>query len=274
MLDWFHSLPTIPLALVIALAVLVVAIGGLALAIRPLRRLQWLGQLDNSTVAGLLSALVGIYAVAAGLTAVAVWSNAGDATLRINREVTAMIVLNHLYGSFPSEVEAKAKTRLYEYAQNVIDVEWPAHLRGEPVGIVPEALASQRRVMTSFEPTTEGQKIVHAEMLREFARLLEARRDRIQAAEETALPGPLWAVVTLLGSIAIAGSYLLRTDSFGLHVLVTGLIATPIALLMFFIAVTDQPFRGGIAASDQPYRLVQSLILETSPPGMLPVPGR
>lgn len=273
-MDWLHSLPTTPLAIFIVLTVVALSVGGLALSERPLRRFGWLGQFDNSTVAGLLSAMVGIYAVAAGLTAVAVWSNANDATARINREVTAMIVLNHLLSSYPPEVQAVAKSSLYDYAQQVIDVEWPAHMRGESVGIVAETLASQRRFMSRVEPATEGQKIVHAEMLHAFVRLLEARRDRIQAAEETALPGPLWAVVTLLGAIAIAGSYLLQSGHFGLRALVTALIATPIALLMFFIAVTDLPFRGGISASDQPFRTVQALIVETYPAGMPPLPKR
>lgn len=273
-MDWFHSLPTIPLALVLVLTVLALAIGGLALVMTLLKRRNWHGQLDNSTIAGLFSALVGIYGIAAGLTAVAVWSNAGEAIARIDREATAIIVVNYHLGGYPPELQAQAKVRLYAYAQHVIDHEWPAQTRGERVGTGIEALASQRHTMDDFEPVTEAQKLVHAETLRAFTRLIEARRERIRAADETALPGPLWAVVTLLGAIAIAGSYLLRIESFGLHAMVTALIAVPIALLMFFIAVTDQPFRGGIMLSDEPYRVAQSLILKTDPAAALPAPKR
>lgn len=60
----------------------------------------------------------------------------------------------------------------------------------------------------------------------------------------------------LLGVIAISACFLLRLDSFALHTMITALVAAPIALVVYFIAVTDRPFQGGVSVSAEPYRVV------------------
>lgn len=79
-------------------------------------------------------------------------------------------------------------------------------------------------------------------MLEAYGKVIEMRRLRLQAVGDTALPGALWATVILLGVFAISACFLLRLDSFALHTMVTALVAAPIALVVFFIAVTDRPF--------------------------------
>lgn len=71
-MNWFHELLSFELALFVVGVTIVVAIAGLAL-VAPRVRLSGLQvRFDNGTITGLLSALIGVYAVAAGLTAVAV----------------------------------------------------------------------------------------------------------------------------------------------------------------------------------------------------------
>lgn len=53
--------------------------------------------------------------------------------------------------------------------------------------------------MTVFESATEGQRALHAEALRAYDPLVEARSERIDAALNTRLPGVL-AVVILAGA--------------------------------------------------------------------------
>ncbi len=40
------------------------------------------------------------------------------------------------------------------------------------------------------------------------------------------------------------------------------LVAMPIALILYFIAVTDRPFQGGVSVSADPYRSVLENIME------------
>jgi hypothetical protein len=39
-----------------------------------------------------------------------------------------------------------------------------------------------------------------------------------------------------------------------MHAAITILVAAPIALILYFIAVTDRPFQGGVSVSAEPYR--------------------
>jgi len=78
-MNWFHELSSSTLALIFVVATLTISITGLALIARRVRETKLHDQLDNGAIAGLLAALVGIYAIAAGLTAVAVWGNTQDA---------------------------------------------------------------------------------------------------------------------------------------------------------------------------------------------------
>ncbi|MEO8755407.1 MAG: hypothetical protein ABI624_22320, partial [Casimicrobiaceae bacterium] len=113
-----------------------------------------------------------------------------------------------------------------------------------------------QKAVFAFEPATEGQKAVHLVVLQAYNRVVEMRHLRLQAVGDTALPDALWVVVILLGVIAISACFLLRLDSFVLHAAVTTLVAAPIALILYFIAVTDRPFQGGVSVSAEPYRIV------------------
>jgi hypothetical protein len=94
------------------------------------------------------------------------------------------------------------------------------------------------RGILEFEPATDGQRIVHAEVLRDFSRLVEFRRRRVEATSY-AVPGTLWAVVLIGAALSICASYLLSIQSLLVQAFLTMLLSSMIALLVFFIATTD-----------------------------------
>jgi hypothetical protein len=253
---WFHQLTSTQLAAIVVLVTLVVAITGLAITARGVRQTTLHQQLDNGAIAGLLAALIGIYAVAAGLTAVAVWGNTGDAANNVGKEAAALTVLWHDLGGYPDPVKGELRKEVIAYTEYVVNKEWPLHRRGEAPALSLDTVDRFQRLLFSFEPSSEGQKLVHAQTLGAYNRLLEARRLRLQSVEDTALPLELWVVVLLLGVFAISACFLLRVDSFAMHATITILVATPIALILYFIAVTDRPFQGGVSVSPEPYRML------------------
>ncbi len=254
--NWFHQLSSPLLALIVVLATFLVAIGGLAVSARHVRRTTLHEQLDNGAIAGLLAALIGIYAIAAGLTAVAVWGNTLDAGENVTREAAAITVLFHDFAGYPEPLKTQARSAMAEYTRYVIEQEWPLHQKGEAPNGTLRMIDDAQEALFHFEPATEGQKIVHARVLEAYNKVIELRRMRLQAVSDTALPGALWMTVILLGVLAISTCFLLRLDSFALHTLITTLVAAPIALILYFIAVTDRPFQGGVSVSAEPYRAV------------------
>jgi hypothetical protein len=260
-MSWFHQLSSSALAAIVVAMTLLVSITGLALTARRVRETTLHEALDNGAIAGLLAALIGIYAIAAGLTAVAVWGNTGDAATNVGKEAAAINVLWHDLGGYPQPFRNQARTELLKYTQFIVDEEWPKHQKGEAPNVIIEQVDEFERALFAFEPASEGQKLVHAQTLVSYNRLLEARRLRLQAVGDTALPLELWVVVVLLGVIAISACFLLRVDSFALHATITILVAAPIALILYFIAVTDRPFQGGISVSAEPYRAMIEKIM-------------
>lgn len=260
-MNWFHELSSSSLAIIFVVATLIISITGLLLTAGRVRETKLHEQLDNGTIAGLLAALVGIYAIAAGLTAVAVWGNTQDAGANVGREAAAITVLFHDLGGYPQPLQNKMRQDLIEYTKYLIEQEWPLHQHGEAPSGPLKVIDDAQRAMFAFEPATEGQKAVHALVLQAYNKVIEMRRMRLQAVGDTALPGALWVVVILLGVIAISSCFLLRLDSFALHAAITTLVAAPIALILYFIAVTDRPFQGGVSVSAEPYRVVLENIM-------------
>lgn len=261
-MNWFHELSSAGLAVLILGLTAGLSTLGLAIVVPRVRASRLHGQFDNGTITGLLSALIGVYAVAAGLTAVAVWENMGEANADVGKEVAAIAVLYRDLGAYPPPLQQQAKKALAAYVKHVIDVEWPMHERGQVPSSPSRQVEEAHAALQAFEPTTEGQKLMHGLTLQSYNKVLEAHWRRMQAVTDTALPGELWIVVTLLGAIAISSCFLLRVEGFAIHALVTLLVAAPIALVLYFIAVSDHPFQGGISVSVDPYRtLLERVIL-------------
>lgn len=265
-MTWFHNLSSTQLAVAVVVATLAVSLVGLAVTARRVRATSLHRTLDNGAISGLLAALIGIYAIAAGLTAVAVWGNTGDAAAKVGREATAISVLFHDFTGYPEPQRTEFRKVLIEYTRHIVEKEWPLHERGEAPTVPLPSVEAFERALLGFEPATEGQKIVHAQAIAAYNHLLDARRMRLQSVTDTALPLELWVVVLLLGVIAISTCFLLRVESFAMHAAITVIVAAPIALILYFIAVTDRPFQGGVSVSTEPYRdvLERIMVPETS----------
>ena len=107
----------------------------------------------------------------------------------------------------------------------------------------------------AFEPTTEAHKALHAGTLRAYNTLIEIRRQRLEAVGY-AVPGTLWAVILVGAILAIVASFVFSMESFWVHALMTSLLAAMIGLLVFFMLVTDRPYRGPAGVGPQAYELV------------------
>jgi len=89
---------------------------------------------------------------------------------------------------------------LRDYAQYVINTDWPAQQRGEVALGGVEMLDRFQSTLTTFEPATRGQELLHGEALRAYNEMLEACSLRLDAVAKTGLPNVLWLVV-LAGAV-------------------------------------------------------------------------
>ena len=178
-----------------------------------------------------------------------------DATKSVSQEATALAVLYRDVSSYPLPVRTRLQGSLREYVKYVIRDAWPEQQEGRvPRGGV-ERIRRFEEILTGFEPSTEGQKILHGDTLRAHDRMIEARRLRLDTVQ-TALPGIMWTVIFFGAALGLIGSYFFRVGDARLHMSLVILLATFIALVIFVVLAFDRPFRGDMGISSEPYQLV------------------
>ena len=203
-MNWFHLLSSSELAAIVVGVTLVVSITGLAVTARRVRETTLHQSLDNGAIAGLLAALIGIYAIAAG----------SDGRRRVGKhrrrggEGRAGGRRDQRALSRPGRLPAAGAPRRPARPHRLHGIHHRRRMAEAPDGRGAEHVDQVgqrfRAPALRLRAGTEGQKIVHGQTLAAYNKLLEARRLRLQAVEDTALPLELWVVVLLLGVIAIS----------------------------------------------------------------------
>ena len=138
-----------------------------------------------------------------------------------------------------------------------------------------EGWAQMRRIgldLAVFEPESQGQATVKAEMVRTTNELLSARRARLLAANAH-LPDAVWQMLIFgLGLVAVY-VFLFGPHSYKLHMAVTGLTMLSIGLVFTLIIALDYPFRGDLSVDDDAYLSVKEVsnrAFEHAKPGRVP----
>ena len=96
-------------------------------------------------------------------------------------------------------------------------------------------------VLLSFEPATDGQEILHAETLRAYNNLIQARRMRVDAVR-THLPELMWIVILSGAVISLCASFFFSVEDVRLHAILVTLLAIFIGLVIFLTFAFDRPF--------------------------------
>ena len=188
MIDFLMSLPLWVLALLLnawLMGFTLIALGVLRRWIFPRVRISGEPALYFSI--GVMQAGFVLFGLIAALTAVNVWTRYEIVSGIVSDEATAIAGLYRDVGGYPQPKRDELQKTLREYTQQIVGVAFPAHR----VGRVPtEGIAFMDQLQSqlfAFEPATEGQKALHGETLAQYNRVLQARRQRVDAVT-TGLP--------------------------------------------------------------------------------------
>lgn len=261
MFDFFFDIP-----LLIAGPVLVVvmsslaAVGLLFVRRRVLPRLR-ITEEDGVFSSTMLLSVMVFYGLTVALIAISVWERYSETARVVSQEASALAVLYRDVSGYPLPERPQLQDALREYTEYVIEEAWPEQQQGQvPIGGV-ERVSGFEKILLGFEPSTEGLKILHAETVRAYDRMIEARRLRLEAVQ-TALPGLMWAVTLLGAALGLIGAYFFRVEDQRLHLILVVLLATLIALVIFVVLAFDRPFRGDMEITAEPYRLVYDQLMK------------
>ncbi len=249
--NWLFELLTISLFVAFSLA-----------GMLPSRR--WVARVHaqhshNDIVGFYLAAITVLYGVTLGLLAIGAWTTYVETEATVAREAAALGSVYRRVGDLPQPARGFLQNDLRTYAHQVIDIGWPEQRQG----ILPtENRATLNRFhhdLQSFEPATESQKVLEADVAREFEALEEARSIRLDSVNEE-LPTPLWTLILAGALICIIVTWFFHMESLSMHIWMTVFFSGLLGLMVFMVAALDNPYRGKISVGPDPLVRVYTLM--------------
>jgi hypothetical protein len=217
----------------------------------------------NDVVGNVLSCFCVFYGLLLGLLSLAAYENFNEVEKTVAREAASLAALYRDVSTYPDPIRGELQSMLRDYCRFVIDEAWPAHRKG----LAPEGGTSRftdfHRRLASFEPTTRGQEIIHAETLRQFNELIALRRMRVYNVT-TGIPASMWYVVFIGAFINIFLVWCFDINQ-AVHLVLGGLLSFFIGSVICLIAAMDNPFRGDVSVSPDAFSIVYESLMRPSP---------
>ncbi|WP_338673640.1 DUF4239 domain-containing protein [Streptomyces sp. SCSIO 30461] len=192
------------------------------------------------------NAVIVFYGLLIALIIVASYEDYSTASSSVQAEANEIAHSLSLVEAFPEPFRERMESSTRSYISCVLKKEWPAQERGvDPTPLCSQEVSEFLNALYGFEPTTNAEIAVKQEMLSAYGDFLDARLARLDEVNRT-IPSVLWMIV-FVGAISTLGSiFLLPVNSVGMHILISLMVSTTLALMIFVIAAMDDPFRGGL----------------------------
>lgn len=197
----------------------------------------------NEVAASFLHVTGGIYGIMLAFVVSLVWEDNEQARRTVAEEANSAATMVRLAQGLPAPAGPRLRADSLGYIRDVIDDEWSLMAKGRSSEVVNQHVIDLWRTVTTFEPQTEGQKAVHAEILSDMRRLADERRSRLFDAEQR-LPTLVWGMIVFGGAIVLA-----LANVFGLRFirskgLMTLGLALSVAVIVVAINSLAHPFAG------------------------------
>jgi Protein of unknown function (DUF4239) len=248
--DWVSNNPTwLWGSIFVALTTLIACLGLLIVN----RLVNVKSRKAHNEAAGAFMTVIGTaYAVLVAFLAVAAWQAFTDAGKATTAEAN---FIGNLYEDTAGlhDVQAQSiRNDVKLYLDQVIKEEWPTQRRGEIVRVARPTLRRIHQTIAEINPTTPGEAVVQAELLRTMNDLYNARRER-QLAAQGAIPPVVWWIIALGTAITVFYTYLFGVDDRRMHLVMTGTTMAALALVIVLIVSLDRPFRGDLSIGTDAY---------------------
>jgi hypothetical protein len=252
---WIYDIPNWELFLLTLGFFAAVSLGGLYLTRPFVRRMVEASDKYNDVTNYYFTAIGVLYGLTLGLIAVGTWQNFNDVDSKVAKEANSLGALYRDLDGYPIGLRTEAENILRDYAKLVIEKEWPAHRQGQVLDLSDAILEDFENKVMAFEPSSETEKIAHAEVIESLSELVGNHAQRIQSVH-VALPDVLWAVVLIGAVINMGITYFFWLDNLRLHSLLVIAFSSALAMLIFLTAAMDNPFRGEFSISPDAFQYV------------------
>jgi hypothetical protein len=253
MIDWLYALPDW-LLLVLWAGVLSALIVLLPLLTH---RIPWLRPSPENSdfVLRLQATMFTITALVVAFTLVEAVANFRKIDALVSIEASNINRLDRLLYRYGHDSADRVRPQLLSYARSVVTEEWPRMLRG-PSTKTHEAFIVVSRGIFALEPSQGRQTTIHAEILRSYDSVAEARDSRLNSAS-VSLSATFWQAILLAVLILLVVSSTIERTRF--RSIILGCQMAVLGLFIGFVFIMDQPLKGRSAVD--PQAIVQTILI-------------
>lgn len=170
------------------------------------------------------------------------------ATKTVRAEATGLAEIIRNTQAFPSADRQRIREAVASYAGEVIHGEWPLMAEGKESQAASARLDDVQRAIAAFEPSREADKAFFSGAVSNFDVVVNARRDRIDAAKEH-IPGPLLALLFAGAAVFVATMFFFSDARDSLLLTLIVMLAVIVGAGLFATVVLDFPFSGSLAVT-------------------------
>jgi hypothetical protein len=210
-------------------------------------------------VGGYYMALAGtFYAVLLGLVVFDAMSKFEAAEKTVQSEAKSALTVYALATQFPDSQDV-IQTLIQDYTNEVVENEWQLMAKGEVSDAARRDLVDLIRVVKSISPATQNQQAVYGTLLSEVVSLWDSRLSRNRVSTR-GVPAAEWTVLLIGAAITIAFTFFFTSESYGVLVLMRGMIALLISMSLYLVLLYGAPFSGALKVSVSPFRFVAGVM--------------
>ena len=266
MMYWIYDYPNWIMGLLFVAAFVVVTWIGIFLTRATVHSWFHRESRANEMVGLALSSYFVLFGLLLGLLAVATYQNYSNVGDIVDKEASSMSALYRDFGAYPQPIRRQLQAALREYARYTIEEGWEQQRKGILPKGEPERSGAIAKTLLTFEPSTEAEKIVHAEALRQSTRRIELSRARMSNVT-LGLPAVLWWVVAFCALMNVVLIWI-QDMEIHVHLILGAVLASMLGAVIFLIAELDNPFRGEVSIGPESIAHVYETVMkpDESPP--------
>jgi hypothetical protein len=210
----------------------------------------------NDLIGWQLSVLGTTYAVIVGFMLYTVWINFGLADLNVDAEASSLVNVYRLAGGLSPQEGERLKVLARAYGDAVVDHEW-AEMAGNIMPTESREITHQMWLtLMAAKTATPNEITAEDHALYELSALAGYRRVRL-VQNASRLPGVLWCVLLVGGTVTVASTCMFGASNGALHIIQVSAFTLLIALVLVAIADINRPFQGSVHVSDYAFRRAQ-----------------
>jgi hypothetical protein len=220
---------------------------------------------ETQVVAGYLLSVVGsLYGVILGLVVVNSLGDFGEARLATEQESNALSDILLLSAQLPDESKQHIQDRVLDYAQSVIDVEWPRLGEGKSSPETLKLAMAVVRAVAGFEPKTNREQTLYDAQVAAVTEFWNCRRTRMVLADQ-GVPALEWLVLVACGVITVVFTYFFKVDRLKLQLSMTAMLSTIISLNLYLILMFAYPYSGDVMVRPEGFKMFRAIIEDLAP---------